>query len=194
MLVPDEIEELADELFSSAGVAAVVVGGSRATGAAREGSDWDVGLYYRRTIDLGPLSKRAEVHPPGCWGRIMNGGSWLTLASGLHVDVLLRDLDVVEHWTDEARDGRFVFDGLPGYVAGIPTYSLTAEASVAKLRRGELDLVTEFPAELAGAGARVWRLNRDFSLYHAHYERCHFLQNATCAVRRRHVLADAGPS
>ena len=66
--------------------------------------------------------------------------------------MLLRDLDVVEHWTEEARHGRFAIDGLPGYVAGIPTYSLTAEASVAKLLRGELELVTAFPAELAVPG------------------------------------------
>jgi len=33
------------------GVVAVTLGGSRATGAAVEGSDWDFGLYYRGGLD-----------------------------------------------------------------------------------------------------------------------------------------------
>lgn len=53
----------------------------------------------------------------------MNGGSWLQL-DDLRIDVLVRDLDVVEHWAGEAGAGRFEVDGLPGYVAGITTYSL----------------------------------------------------------------------
>jgi len=166
MDVPGAIEELADELIAATGVHAVVVGGSRAIGEERASSDWDIGVYYRGEIDLDPLSARGEVHSPGRWGRIMNGGSWLDLA-GTRVDVLLRDLDVVEHWTNEARYGRFAIDGLPGYIAGIPTYSLTAEASVARVLRGSFELATEFPDELAVGAPRVWRMNRDFSLYHA---------------------------
>jgi hypothetical protein len=94
----------------------------------------------------------------------MNGGAWLTLDGGFAVDVLLRDLTVVEHWIAEAQLGRFAIDGLPGYVAGIPTYSLMAEASIAQPLRGRLSLPTEFPGALAVSGAAVWRWNRDFSL------------------------------
>jgi len=32
---------------------------------------------------------------PGSWGRLMNGGAWLKI--GERIDVLLRDLTVVEH-------------------------------------------------------------------------------------------------
>jgi hypothetical protein len=164
--VPGAIEELADELIASAAVEAVVVGGSRAIGEERTSSDWDIGVYYRGEIDLGPLQARGEVHRPGRWGRIMNGGSWLDL-DGVRVDVLLRDLDVVEHWTNEARHGRFAIDGLPGYIAGIPTYSLTAEASVARVVRGRFEQATGFPEMLAVGAPVVWRMNRDFSLLHA---------------------------
>ena len=82
---------------------------------------------------------------------MMNGGAWLGTSTGDVVDVLLRDLDVVEHWTAEAEAGRFEVDGLLGYVAGIPTYSLAVEAAVAVTVRGAFDGARAFP-KLAGRG------------------------------------------
>lgn len=166
VFVPEAINDVVDELFASAGVEAVVVGGSRAIGRERPDSDWDVGVYYRGTVDTRPLAALGEVYSPGSWGRIMNGGSWLTIGE-MSVDVLLRDLDAVEHWTTEAGKGRFDIDGLPGYVAGIPTYSVTAEASVSRTIRGSLAVETRFPEALGELGPERWRFNRDFSLYHA---------------------------
>ena len=168
--VPDAVEQLADELRT--GAVAVVVGGSRALGEHRPDSDWDLGLYYRGDVDLTALAGHGEVHPPGSWGRIMNGGAWLTI-DGLRVDVLLRDLDAVEAWAALAGEGRFEVDGLLGYVAGIPTYSLLAEVSVAVPLRGRLDVDATFPSALGRHGPGRWRLHRDFSLYHAraHAER-----------------------
>ena len=52
-----------------------------------------------------PLACFGEVHPPGSWGRIMNGGAWLSL-DGTKVDVLLRDLDVAMYWSGRAQLGR----------------------------------------------------------------------------------------
>jgi Nucleotidyltransferase domain len=164
--VPAQVDELADELFASGGVKAVVVGGSRASGEAYSDSDWDLGVYYRGEIDLAALATRGDVHQPGSWGRLMNGGAWLQL-DGLRVDVLLRDLAVVEHWTAEARCGRYEVDGLLGYVAGIPTYSLLAEAAIARPLRGTLNLMTSFPDALATSAPPKWRFHRDFSLHHA---------------------------
>src|SRR5262245_54161673 len=97
-MVPDPIAERCTILRGIAGVDAVTLGGSRATGTADEGSDWDVGVYYRGEIDLAPLARYGVVHPPGSWGRIMNGGAWLHF-DGMKVDVLLRDLDVALFWT-----------------------------------------------------------------------------------------------
>ena len=118
MNLPGPVAELVDELASVRDVVAVVLGGSRALDCAEAGSDWDHGLYYRAAIDLTRLSIRGVVHPPGSWGRLMNGGAWLRCGSE-KVDVLLRDLDVVEHWTQRAADGDFEVDSLLGYVAGI---------------------------------------------------------------------------
>ena len=91
--MPAPIAELCAMLGALEGVVAVTLGGSRAGGTADDGSDWDLGVYYRGSLDLDALARRGQVHPPGAWGRIMNGGAWLTLA-GTKVDVLLRDLDV----------------------------------------------------------------------------------------------------
>src|SRR5262245_32012241 len=124
--LPPAVAELVDVLAALPGAVAVVLGGSHALGSGDAGSDWDLGLYYRGTIDLTALAARGTVHPPGAWGRLMNGGAWLR-CGGEKVDVILRDLDVVEHWTRRAQQGEFEVDALLGYLAGVPTYILSAE-------------------------------------------------------------------
>jgi predicted nucleotidyltransferase len=132
------------------GVVAVVLGGSRAARTASDTSDWDVGVYYRGRLNTRALETLGEVHPPGSWGRIMNGGAWLQLA-GEKVDVLLRDLDVVDAWSERARRGEYEVDALLGYVAGVPTYSLLAERAVCIPLTGELSPVGGFPPPLVEA-------------------------------------------
>ena len=144
---------------------AVALGGSRALGTGEAGSDWDLGLYYRGTIDLAPLTARGTVHPPGAWGRLMNGGAWLR-CGGEKVDVILRDLDAVEHWTRRAEQGEFEVDPLLGYLAGVPTYLLTAELASCRVLRGNLP-PAPFPPKLAAAGPPWWRFCRSFSLDYA---------------------------
>ncbi|WP_197359709.1 nucleotidyltransferase domain-containing protein, partial [Streptomyces clavuligerus] len=67
------------------GVVAVALGGSRARGAHRPDSDWDLGVYYRGAVDVGALTALAAeltggpvaVAGPGGWGPWVNGGAWL---------------------------------------------------------------------------------------------------------------------
>ncbi|MBI1846927.1 MAG: nucleotidyltransferase domain-containing protein [Candidatus Rokubacteria bacterium] len=164
--LPDPVAELCASLGRIDGVEAVTIGGSRAAGMADETSDWDVGVYYRGGIDLAPLARYGEVHPPGSWGRIMNGGAWLSL-EGTKVDVLLRDLDVALYWSGQARLGTYEVDALLGYLAGAPTYSLMAELALNRTVQGHLPAVGEYPKALSEAGARRWPLHCDFSLTHA---------------------------
>jgi hypothetical protein len=166
MVDDPELVRLLDDLERMPGVVAVALGGSRAQGTADAASDWDIGAYYRGEIGLERLERWGEVHRPGSWGRIMNGGAWLQIA-GAKVDVLLRDLDVVDHWSKRALEGQFDVDGLLGYVAGIPTYTLLAEHAVAVVLRGALPPAPSFPERLAEVAPPRWRFCRDFTLEHA---------------------------
>ena len=153
-------------LATMPGTVAVVLGGSRAAGTSDANSDWDLGVYYRGSIATHALVARGTVHPPGAWGRIMNGGAWLT-CDGLKVDVLLRDLNVVEHWSARAEEGQYDVDFLLGHLAGIPTYTLLAERAVARVLRGTLAEVGPFPKRLAEAAPERWRFHSRFNLMHA---------------------------
>src|SRR5689334_21825050 len=95
----------------------------------------------------------------------MNGGAWLRIG-GDKVDVLLRDLDVVDHWTRRAENGEFEIDAVLGYLAGMPTYTLAAELASCNVLRGSLPSV-EFPPKLAATAPDVWRFCRSFSLDYA---------------------------
>ncbi|HEX8790749.1 MAG TPA: nucleotidyltransferase domain-containing protein [Polyangiaceae bacterium] len=165
-MLPPAIARLADTLATMPGVVAVVLGGSRALGTASQGSDWDLGVYYRGRLDTSALTPYGTVHPPGSWGRIMNGGAWLQVED-TKVDVLLRDLDAVEHWSARAQEGEFEIDALLGYVAGVPTYSLMAERAIARLIHGTLPEVSTYPSKLAESAARRWRFCSDFTLTYA---------------------------
>jgi hypothetical protein len=163
--LPRTVSELVDVLTAMPGAVAVVLGGSRAVGSNDTGSDWDLGLYYRGTIDLTALAACGVVYPPGSWGRIMNGGAWLR-RGGEKVDVILRDLDVVELWTRQAEKGEFERDALLGYLAGIPTYSLSAELASCRPLRGDIP-AAPFPPKLVAAAPPVWRFCRSLSLDYA---------------------------
>ena len=166
--LPPSVAALVEELSATRGVLAVALGGSRALGVDDSASDWDIGLYYRGAIDLTGLAARGDVHPPGTWGRLMNGGAWLQ-CDGHRVDVLLRDLDTVEHWTAQAERGEFDVDALLGYIAGAPTYMLAAELASCHVLHGVIPNIA-YPQRLIAAGPPRWRFCRSFS---AAYARAH---------------------
>lgn len=158
--LPSEVAALASELARLPGAVAVVLGGSRATGAHRPDSDWDLGVYYRgsqRTLDpdaLRRLGHDGYVSELAEWGPVVNGGAWLTL-DDIPVDVLYRDLDVVERWLADAEQGRFEILAQNGYLVGAPTYLLAGELAIAQPLSGELPRPT-FPYALAASAAVRW--------------------------------------
>ncbi len=95
----------------------------------------------------------------------MNGGGWLTVEEHA-VDVLLRDLDVVEWWWREAEEGRFEIHNVEGHLAGLPTYVLVGELAANRPLSGRLPTV-HFPIALRESAGRRWRWNAAFSLVHA---------------------------
>src|SRR5262245_51901662 len=163
--LPQSVMEIVDVLNAMPGTVAVVLGGSRAVRSDDDQSDWDLGVYYRGKIDLTTLSALGTVFPPGSWGRVMNGGAWLKCGDQ-KVDVILRDLDVVDYWTQRAQAGEFERDALLGYLAGIPTYTLSAELASCLPLRGSVAAVP-FPPKLASTAPEIWRFCRSFSLDYA---------------------------
>jgi hypothetical protein len=159
------VEHLAEQLAAVPGVVAVALGGSRARGEATEASDWDFGLYYRGEIaadDVRALGFEGTVVEPGAWGRLVNGGAWLTV-DGQRVDLLYRDLDAVERWVAKAERGRYEVDLVEGYVAGMATYVLAGELALGKTLVGDLPR-PEFPGALRRSAPQRWLATAEFSL------------------------------
>lgn len=159
------MEHLASTLAQIPGVLAVALGGSRASGRAHAGSDWDFGLYYRGQIDtdaVRALGFPGTVVEPGAWGRLVNGGAWLTV-DGVRVDLLYRNLDEIEHWWSEAREGRYVRDHVEGFVAGMTSYVLVGELAVNRTLVGQLPR-PGFPDALRASAPPNWRGSAEFSL------------------------------
>jgi predicted nucleotidyltransferase len=162
---PVNINTLVAQVARVPGVRAVTLGGSRARGVARPDSDWDIGLYYRGGIDtdaIRELGYAGHVTAPGEWGRIVNGGAWLEVERE-RVDLLYRDLDVVEHWIAEADAGRFEIDRVGGHVAGLPTYVLAGELALGTVLRGSLPRPS-FSSALRRAAPPRWEGDAAFSL------------------------------
>ncbi|MEV7599260.1 nucleotidyltransferase domain-containing protein [Kitasatospora sp. NPDC089797] len=119
--IDERIEAMAHRLARVPGVVGVMLGGSRARGEHRPGSDWDLGVYYRGGPDLAALRELAgpgvEVAGPGGWGPWVNGGAWLEV-DGVAVDWILRDLDRVERVWADCRAGRFEVGVQAGHPLG----------------------------------------------------------------------------
>jgi len=151
------VEHLAVQLAAIPSVVAVTLGGSRATNTAGEGSDWDFGLYYRDWLDpadIVALGWPGRVFARGEWGRIVNGGAWLTI-DGTKVDLIYRDLNEVLHWTAAAEDGQFEIHREVGYVAGIATYVLAGELAFGRVLAGDLPR-PGFPQKLRQTAPTAW--------------------------------------
>lgn len=156
MALSDErLGELAARLAEVPGVAAVLLGGSRARGTHTPDSDTDLGVYYHRPLDvaaLGELARTfggpaAQVTPVGEWGPWVDGGGWLTV-DGAAVDWIYRDMDrVVQAWAD-AEQGRYAFHAQAGHPLGVPDFAYPGEVA--------LGVILADPAgELAALRARM---------------------------------------
>ncbi|MFJ7158978.1 nucleotidyltransferase domain-containing protein [Streptomyces sp. NPDC101118] len=151
-------DHVAGRLAGIPGVAAVALGGSRASGTHGPDSDWDFAVYYRGDFspeDVRALGWPGHVSELGGWGGgVFNGGAWLEV-DGRRIDVHYRDLDEVEHHLAEAREGRFEVERLMFHLAGIPTYLVVAELAVNRALRGELPK-PEYPEALRRSAAERW--------------------------------------
>jgi len=176
------IDSLVRQLRQVPGVAAIVLGGSRARGTHTPHSDVDLALYYRsdRPPDLAWLAAIAtaadDTHRPdlltgtGGWGPWINGGGWLVV-QGVPVDLLYRDLGKVAAVTEECASGhpRIVYQ--PGHPHGFSTAIYMAEVALCRVlwdptgTIAELKRATDtYPAALRPALIRQFFWEVDFSL------------------------------
>jgi Nucleotidyltransferase domain len=123
------LRQITPVLSEVRGVAAVVLGGSRAQGTATDASDYDIGLYFRCEYPLDteallravrPLvdnPETASVTPVGEWGPWIIGGGWLRIA-GKKVDILYREVAAVDQVIADARAGRISMHYQPDHPHG----------------------------------------------------------------------------
>jgi predicted nucleotidyltransferase len=128
--------ELAREVASRVavldGVVAVALGGSAGRGLADERSDLDLAVYYdpARPFSVAGLAALVteldDRHAPevvgfGDWGPWINGGAW-TRIRGTKVDVLYRDLVLVDRVLDDCAAGRTTSHYQPGHPHGFHSH------------------------------------------------------------------------
>ncbi|MCK1741582.1 nucleotidyltransferase domain-containing protein [Bradyrhizobium sp. 139] len=111
------------------GVAAIVLGGSRARGSAQPSSDHDIGLYFSAagpldtdrllaaTKEIADDPAATAVTPVGEWGPWIVGGAWLSV-EGRKVDLLYRNADAVVAVMESCRSGVVTMDYQPGHPHG----------------------------------------------------------------------------
>jgi predicted nucleotidyltransferase len=187
-----EIGPLVQTVAQISGVEAIALGGSRASGVVTEQSDWDFCVYYRgrfETDAIRALAVPGDVFEPGAWGRLLNGGAWLEV-NGASVDLLYRDLALVERELKEAEVGRFVVEEAQGYVAGLPSYFLVGEVALARVLHGELP-AAQFSPTLRVAASRRWRSNAAFCLWEAAFSARRGDPLVCCGLLAKAALAEA---
>ncbi|WP_030591669.1 nucleotidyltransferase domain-containing protein [Streptomyces rimosus] len=182
------------------GVIGVTLGGSRARGTHRPDSDWDLGVYYRGEPDLAALAELAaevtgvpvEIHGPGAWGDWVNGGAWLVMPDGRHVDWLLRDVDRVGKVWRECRAGRFEIGAQVGHPMGFWSPAYAGELALARVLAdpsGELGRLKaemrEYPEPLRGAlaGTAVWDAGFSVAMAGKSHASADTLHAALCLAR-----------
>lgn len=132
-------------------------------------SDWDFGVYYRggfQPADVRALGYPGTVVEIGGWGGgVFNGGAWLQI-EGTKVDLLWRDLGVVDHEIAEAQAGWWRLEPLMFHLAGIPTYILLAELAGNRVLHGNLPR-PDYPRALREVAGRDWAQRAELTLDYA---------------------------
>lgn len=178
------LQQLVAQLSEIRGIAAIVLGGSYASGTHHVTSDLDIGLYY---FEANPFSIAAiqqiadgvSTDAPATvtgfydWGAWVNGGAWIRTPYG-KVDFLYRNLDQVQRTITEAQQGivHHDYDQQPAYgfysviylaetQICIPLYD--PDLLIAKLKRQ----VATYPAKLKQKVIEdsLWAV--EFTLLHA---------------------------
>lgn len=175
------VEEIVSRLSAISGIAAVVLGGSFARNRARPDSDIDIGIYYHEhnRFDVSAIRDLADqvndnanpvVSGFGEWGRWIDGGAWLTI-EGQKLDLLYRQVEMVEFTLGEAQAGRFELDFGQQPPFGFFGQTLLGEVAIAQTLYDPCGIicalkssVSPMPDELRRAIVQKCLWNVDFGL------------------------------
>jgi predicted nucleotidyltransferase len=156
--VQDLVDAVVERLRLVNGVAAIVLGGSRAHGTATPRADVDLALYYAPDVplDLDALQRVAHAlddeHRPdvltgiGGWGPWINGGGWLHVR-GAPVDLLYRDVQQVAAAIEQCRSGKITIAYQPGHPHGFLTSIYLAEVALCRVEWDPHDVVQALKAQ-----------------------------------------------
>jgi predicted nucleotidyltransferase len=177
--------EVAGRVGALDGVVAVALGGSLARGRGDAHSDVDLGVYYdpARPFPVGQLRALAaeldDRHAPevvgvGGWGRWINGGAW-TRIQGTKLDLLYRDLGLVDRVLDDCVAGRTTCDYQPGHPHGFHSHSYAGEVHHGLALHDPDGALAErkartspYPPALAATIVRRYRWEAGFAVRTAH--------------------------
>ncbi len=186
-------------LAATPGVAAVVLGGSRARGTATAASDYDVGLYFQRsapldTAALGRALAAVVDDPPGAavtaigeWGPWIVGGGWLRVA-GQKLDILYREVEAVEAVIDDARQGVISMNYQVGHPHGFCSAHWMGEVALCRPLHDPQGVV----ARLKGKTAPYPSALRDILVRRFGWEALFAIENGELAAARAEQSHVAG--
>ncbi|MGN1288765.1 MAG: nucleotidyltransferase domain-containing protein [Bradyrhizobium sp.] len=181
------------------GVAAIVLGGSRARGTPHETSDYDLGLYYRDSaaLDIDQLRAAvtglvddpaaAHVTPVGEWGPWIVGGAWLVIG-GRKVDLLYRSVEQVTAVIDACRNGEISMHYQPGHPHGFCSAIWMGEVALCRVLHDPGGLVAAMKASTAPYPPAL----RDALVRRFQWEILFAIENAELAVPRGDTMHIAG--
>lgn len=179
------LARIVPQLAEVAGVAAVVLGGSRARGTATEASDYDIGLYFHHVtpLDTGQLlwvalewvddPALAVVTSIGEWGPNIVGGGWLSIG-GQKVDLLYREVEAVVSVIANCHAGQISMSYQPGHPHGFCSAIWTGEVAVCRPLHDPQSIIAKlktdvspYPEELREALLKTFLWEVSFSVENA---------------------------
>jgi hypothetical protein len=193
------LRRLTSALADVPGVAAIVLGGSRARGTSHENSDYDIGLYFSETqrLDTDRLQQAAQgladdpaattVTSIGEWGPWIVGGAWLQI-DGQKVDLLYRNIDAVRHTMEACRSGQISMDYQPGHPHGFCSAIWMGEIACCRPLSDPRAVI----AELKSIARPYPEPLRDALIRRFQWEIMFSIENAELAARNEDITHVAG--
>lgn len=178
----DMIRHVVQSLRAVAGIDAVVLGGSHATGHATAQSDIDIGVYYgaHQPLDVVALNRAVQhldddhredlVAAPGGWGPWVNAGAWMRIQEQ-PVDIILRETMRVKQVVAACMQGEITSHYQPGHPHAFINVMYMGELHACKVLWDATNVITPlktsvdiYPDAVQQGIYRAFRFEAQFSI------------------------------